>query len=540
MTATNSTTSTGSTGTTLLLGGRVYTPAARNATAMAVVDGRIAWVGTDDHGRARFADTAREILALDGALVTPAFVDTHVHATSTGLLLEGLDLTGCRSLAECLRAVTEYAATRKAAGRDGGVLWGHGWDETRWPERRPPTRDELNAAVRGRPAYLSRIDVHSAVVSTPLAEAAAGTDGYSPAGPVSRHAHHAVRRAAQATLTPAQRQAVQRTFLAHAAANGIGWVHECAGPDISSTDDIRDLLAPSVSGQGESGPVVTGYWGEPVGDADQARELLASTGAAGLAGDLFCDGAIGSRTAALREPYTDVPNTSGHAYLDTDAIAAHVVACTEAGVQAGFHVIGDAATQAVVAGFAMAAERVGAAALAADGHRLEHLEMVDREQATALASWGVTASMQPGFDAAWGGPDGMYVSRLGAARAEPMNPFAMLAEVGVQLAFSSDTPVTPVGPWAAVRAAARHRTAGSAIPVAAAVAAHTNGGHHAGRRTEPGAGTLTPGRPASYAVWDGTGPLDADGLPDLDGELPRCRRTAIAGRVIHDRDGGGR
>ena len=98
----------------------------------------------------------------------------------------------------------------------------------------------------------------------------------------------------------------------------------------------------------DHGVEVIGYWGEAVTTADAGRALLDETGAAGLAGDLFVDGALGSRTAWLHEPYADAPDTCGNAYLDADAVEAHLRACTEAGVTAGFHVIGDAAVAAVV------------------------------------------------------------------------------------------------------------------------------------------------------------------------------------------------
>jgi predicted amidohydrolase YtcJ len=509
----------------LLLDGRVHSPARADATAMAVRGDTVLWVGSAPEARSRFAGSGVEVIRLDGAFVAPTFVDAHVHATSTGLLLTGLDLTACRSREECLAAVRRFAAKS-----DAPVLWGHGWDETRWPQRRPPTRAELDGAVGGRPLYLSRIDVHSALVSSALVSSAVAAPavrsaGYSADGPLSREAHHVVRRAAQAGIAAAQRRAAQRAFLAFAASRGVGSVHECAGPDISGIDDLRDLLAV------RAGPEVVGYWGEPVSSTEQVRKLLAGTGAHGLAGDLFCDGAIGSRTAALHEPYTDAPDTCGVAYLDAARVAGHVVACTEAGVQAGFHVIGDAAVATVVAGFDLAARRMGAAALAARAHRLEHLEMVDAAQATALGRWGVMASVQPQFDAAWGGARGMYAQRLGPERALPMNPLALLARSGVRLAFGSDTPVTPVDPWATVRAAVEHHTPSARVSPEVAFAAHTVGGHRAaGVRGQ--VGVLVPGAPASYAVWD------TDGLTSaVTGASPRCLRTVVHGETIFAADG---
>ena len=86
--------------------------------------------------------------------------------------------------------------------------------------------------------------------------------------------------------------------------------------------------------------------------------------------------------------------------------------------------------------------------------------MVTAEQAAKLGAWGVIASVQPNFDALWGGDDGMYAQRLGADRARRLNPLALLASQGVPLAFGSDAPVTGMNPWATVRAAARHQHPG--------------------------------------------------------------------------------
>lgn len=495
--------------TTLLLDGRLWS----GATALAVVDGTVTWTGDDSTGRVRFGD-ADDVLDLRGALVTPAFVDAHVHATSAGLLASGLDLTGCATLGQCLDQVAQVA-------RPGTVLWGHGWDETSWPERRPPTRAELDRASGGAAVYLSRVDVHSAAVSSGLLQRSPeviSAPGWAAQGLLTREAHHHARRTARESITPGQRRDAQRDFLAGAAARGIAVVHECAGPDISGLDDLADLLA------ADHGVEVIGYWGQAVTSPGQARELLAATGAHGLAGDLCCDGAIGSRTAALRTPYADSPDTRGMSYLDAEQIATHVVACTQAGTQAGFHVIGDAATDAVVAGFAAAEAAVGTIALRHCTHRLEHLEMVEPDQARQLARWGVVASVQPAFDATWGGGDGMYALRLGASRAAAMNPYALLAAAGVVLAFGSDAPVTPVDPWGTVRAAAQHRSPGSGISPVEALAAHTYGGYRAAATADPLAGTLTPGAPASYAIWDGSDP-------------PSCLRTVHRGRILFERQG---
>ncbi|TWV31972.1 amidohydrolase [Streptomyces misionensis] len=524
--------------TLLLRRGEVHSPADPFATAMVVEAGHVAWVGSEGAADA-FADGVDEVIDLDGALVTPAFTDAHVHTTATGLALTGLDLSGAPSLDAALALVRAFAAARPA----DRVLLGHGWDAARWPGGRPPTRAELDEATGGRPLYLSRIDAHSAVVTTALLDLVGGELPRADA-PLTRDAHHAVRKAAFAAITPAQRAEAQRTALAHAASLGIGSVHECGGPQISSEDDFTGLLEVA---RELPGPRVIGYWAEQ--DVDKAREL----GAIGAAGDLFADGALGSHTACLHEPYADAGH-SGTAYLDADAVAAHVIACTEAGLQAGFHAIGDAAVAAVVEGVRAAAEKVGLARVRAARHRVEHAEMLTPETVAGFAELGLIASVQPAFDALWGGEDGMYARRLGAERARTLNPYAALLRSGVPLAFGSDSPVTPLDPWGTVRAAAFHHTPEHRVSVRAAFTAHTRGGWRAIGRDD--AGTLVPGAPADFAVWR-TGELvvqapddrvarwstdprsGTPGLPDLTpgGELPRCLRTVVGGRTVFVRPG---
>ncbi|MFI6935991.1 amidohydrolase [Streptomyces sp. NPDC050287] len=523
--------------TVLLRRGEVHSPADPFATAMVVERGHIAWVGSEGAADA-FADGVDEVVDLDGALVTPAFTDAHVHTTATGLARTGLDLSGASSLDAALALVRDFATARTA----DRVLLGHGWDASRWPDGRPPTRAELDAATGGRPLYLSRIDVHSAVVTTALLDMTPGIGTVD--GPLTADDHHAVRATAFAAVTPRQRTEAQRTALAHAASLGIGTVHECAGPDISSEDDFTGLLRLAAQ---EAGPRVVGYWAER--DIDKAREL----GAIGAAGDLFVDGSLGSHTACVHEPYTDAGHT-GTAYLDAAAVAAHVVACTEAGLQAGFHAIGDAAVTAVVEGVRAAAEKVGLARVRAARHRVEHAEMLTPETIAAFAELGLTASVQPAFDALWGGDDGMYAQRLGAERARTLNPFAALLRAGVPLAFGSDSPVTPLDPWGTVRAAAFHRTPGHRVSVRAAFTAHTRGGWRAVGRDD--AGVLVPGAPADYAVWRtdelvvqapddrvarwSTDPRSGTpGLPDLTPgrDLPLCLRTVVGGRTVFVRPG---
>lgn len=537
---------------TLYRHGVVHTAADPFAEAILIDDGTVAWLGADDTADG-LVSRADEVVDLDGALVAPGFVDAHVHVLETGLALESIDLSpsgGVHSLADALDAV--HRAAQGRAGTD--PVLGFGWDELRWPEGRPPTRDELDAAGGGAPVYLARVDVHSAVVSTALSRSA-GLDmlpGWSFDGRVERDAHHAARDAAR-VVTPERRTALYRRALAHAAAQGVVSVHEHSAPSIDTRAGLVELL--ELTADAHDGlPHLVAYRGEPCVTVDDAREILAAIpGLTGIGGDLNVDGSLGSHTAAVRTPYADAPETSGVLYLSAEQICNHLTAVTRAGVQGGFHVIGDRAMDELLLGLRTAVDVEGPDAIARMGHRLEHAEMVDAPTLAALVLLGVRLSMQPAFDAAWGGPDGMYATRLGAGRAAALNPLADLATAGVPLAFGSDSPVTPVDPWAGVRAAVQHHAADQRISARAAFRASTRGGWRVAGLDHTGAGELRVGSPAHFAVWraEHLTVQSAEGrfsswsadaragiplLPDLapDAPAPVCLRTVRDGIVLHD------
>ncbi len=521
-------------GAVLYRGGRIYSPSHVNATSMLVEGGRIAWLGNEQ--QLPKLSAAPEIVELAGALVTPAFVDAHIHTTGTGLTLLGLNLANCSSLSDTLEQLHRFATDWRRTHPNAPLL-GHGWDETRWPERRAPTTAEIDAACGDMSVYLTRVDAHSALASSALRAAVPSLrhmPDYDDRTPLRAHVHHTVRGVALSGVTATQRRAAQRRTRQHTAALGIAALHECGGPEISSSADFSELLHLATV---ESGPAVFGLWGE-LGGAQHAKEL----GAGSAGGDLCVDGSFGSHTAWLREPYVDRA-TRGAPYLAADRIAEHLLDCVAHRISTGFHVIGDAAADEVISGFEIAAARLGANELRRLACRIEHAELIRPEQRRAFVTYGLHASMQPAFDAAWGGAEQMYIQRLGADRCAQLNDFAGMVAVGVPLAFGSDAPVTPPAPWEGVRAASTPWRKEHGLSVRAAFAAHTRGGWRAaGDRS---CGILTPGAAATFAVWDEPSPRDAAApvlheddravrLPSLKpGQpAPECLRTVLAGETI--------
>lgn len=518
--------------------GAVYSPEDPFASAILVEGGQIAWVGGEGAAGA-FADETDLVVDLQGLLLAPAFVDAHVHMTAAGLGEVSLDLRQSQSRQDVLDAVRQATEQR----RGHGLILGHGWDDTAWAQPGPPTSAELDRAGYGGAVVLERIDVHSSVVSSAVLASfpeLAQEDGYSAEGHLTGNAHHRLRSALHADLPADVRLAAQRATRSRAASLGIAMLHEMGGGAVGAAVDADSL---DQLCQLEPGPQVLRYWAS-AGDPKQVD----SHGAHGFGGDLFIDGSVGSGTALLREPYIDRPGF-GEQFLTAAQVRDHVVACTQTGWQTGFHVIGDGAIDVVLAGMEEAAQLVGQPAMRALSHRLEHVEMVRPEHLPVMAVLGVVASMQPGFDARWGGSGGMYDERLGA-RHTLLNPFASMVAAGVPLAFGSDAPVIELGGWQAVQAAAFHHVPEHRVSVRAAFAAHTRGGWRAAGLS---GGALTVGAPATFAVWEvdelvvqapdsrvaawSTDPRSGTpGLPDLSPgvTLPQCARTVRDGEVIFD------
>lgn len=524
---------------TLIVNAIVHSRSDPFATALLIDDGVVAWVG-DDAGAQVHRDIADEVIDAGGHFLAPGFVDSHIHATSTGLQITGVDLTTATCAEDVLRMVEE-----KAKATRGGFIYGHGWDQTLWSDPRLPERREIDRASWGSEVYLSRIDVHSALVSSALvarAAAARSLDGFDAAGPVTKAAHNALREAALVQVRSSDRRAAHLATLTDAASHGIVCVHEMSGPSIGGADDLRQLLATAAE---MPGPVVVGYWGQTAaeGGIEAAREL----GAIGVGGDLFVDGSLGSHTASLVDPYSDDPHSRGAQYLSLEEITDHLRAATLAGMPGGFHAIGDAACADVAAGLAAVADELGAGAVRSIGHRIEHAEMMREEDIHTLVTHGMTFSMQPIFDAYWGVPGGMYDQRLGTDRSHRMNRLSSIVSAGGQLAINSDSPVTPMRPWSIVRAATEHCQESERISARAAFNAATRGGWRAAGAAN--VGVIEVGAPAHLALWDAaelevrvpedtvrnwsTDPRAATpGLPALGHGDPTCLATVVHGQVI--------
>jgi predicted amidohydrolase YtcJ len=489
--------------------------------AVAVESGRITAVVPAAEVGSLGAD---RVVDLGDATLMPGFVDAHVHLSATGLADHGADLREARSVAEMLDRVR--AAAARAAD---GLLWGDGYDETRFDLPELPTPAALADAAGGRPVYLSRVDGHQGLATLDVlgdsgALDAAGCDrdqDGQPTGVTRGDANHLARRHALAGLPADTLLAAQDAALCQAARRGVVCVHEMGGPDIAGRRDFELLLD-----RVEALPIeVIGYWG------DLDLEYVADRKLAQVGGDLFLDGSLGSHTAALSTPYEDRPDSCGALYHDDGELTELYVRASQAGIQVGVHAIGDVAIGQALRCARRAIKAVGPTAFRGCRHRIEHVELLGADGADRMATLGLAASVQPAFDAAWGGPDGMYARRLGPRRAKSMNPFADLWRRGVPTGGSSDSNVTPLDPWHGVAAAVHHHRPSQRLGLPVALEVFTLGGRILARQ-ERVSGTIEPGQRADLTAFPGD-VLAADPAELEGGE---AIFTMVAGRLAHGPD----
>lgn len=527
----------------------VYAPGIPDATSLVIHDGTILWIGDRTSALAFRADVDCEIDFGD-ALIAPAFVDAHVHLGATGMQLSGIDLSRCTSAMQALDVISQQSKYQNSS-----IVFGHGWDDSNWIDRQEWTSQAVALRCDGRPFYFSRIDVHSAICSSDLTENQVhGSDLFNDDGIVVGKQHEIARVQMLQALTESDRTLFIQSALHYAASQGIAAVHEHAGPAISGKADVHTIAQLDAQ---ESFPKVFTYWGSA--SVDEAIELSVH----GVGGDLCVDGSLGSSTAWLKSPYKDAPQSStrpaaqGISHLTVEQLTHFLSRATQHGIQAGVHAIGDAALDAVIQALRTTVEKFGLTAVRVLRHRIEHAEMICVESLEFLADCAVVLSVQPMFDQIWGGEQGMYATRLGAQRALAMNPFSAAMKAGVVLAFGSDSPVTAMNPWEAIRAAVSHHNVDSRISLRAAFQAHTRGGWRA--VGDDIGGTIKIGAPAHLAIWDVQGlPMVAglsEGtesgqtigqqwstdprsgtplLPDIRYGTPKALLTCVAGRAVFD------
>lgn len=429
--------STARAGDLLIHGGPIHTgvDAAPTAQAVLIRNDRILFVGDLTAAKAKAAKDARDI-DLKGAAAYPGFVDAHAHLTGIGLRELTLNLDQVKSVAELAAAVKAYAAAHPE-----GAIYGRGWIETHWPEKRFPNKLDLDAAAPGRVVVLGRSDGHASVAST-AALAKAGITAATPApaggqilkgpdgqpdGMLIDHAQSLVEGVIPPPSLALKREALRKAGQLYASR---GWTG--LGNMSVMADDLALLRDEAAKGQFH---IRVDNYMDPSG----AAEVLAKgpeTDATGLIRvrgiKLYMDGALGSRGAALLEPYSDAEGL-GLQLTPRDKGLDLMKKAKAVNAQVAMHAIGDRGNRMTLDWFEEA--------LAGDAKarwRIEHAQIVADTDLPRFSKLGVIASMQPSHAI---GDLYFAPARLGKDRLHEGYRWKDFLNAGVVVAAGSDAPV---------------------------------------------------------------------------------------------------
>lgn len=452
-----------------------------------------------------------KIVDVKGKTVLPGLIDAHGHVMSLGFQALQLDLSDASSLDEALARIAAYAA----ANPDLKWIVGRGWNQVSWGLGRFPTAAEIDAVVSDRPVWLARVDGHAGWANT--AALKAGKVGAATADPAGGRIERDADGAPSGVLVDgatalienhvpkppnAEQEAALEKALAIMASVGLTGVHD-AGTD-KTTWDLYTRFA-------EDGRLTTRIYAMAAGL--DALDAIAPKGPTGwLHGDrlaldsvkLYADGALGSRGAAMIEPYDDDPGNSGLLFVEGAKLRNMIASASMRGFQVNVHAIGDKANREVLNAFA----DVASMGQAGTRNRIEHAQVIALDDIPRFARLGIIASVQPTHATS---DKAMAEDRIGPERIKGAYAWQKLANSGARLAGGSDFPVEPPNPFYGLHAAVTRQDRGGepadgwypseALSRAQAFAAFTTGAAYAGQQ-ERIVGTLTPGKWADFIVVD--------------------------------------
>lgn len=506
------------------------------AQALVVRWGKVAAVGSPDQLRATYPSA--RVMELPGATIVPGLADAHGHVASLGRSLSILSFVGTSSVDEIL----QMAKSASPASYEGEWLVGRGWDQSAWQKGGAfPTRQQLDALFPRTPVYFTRVDGHAAWVNSEgLRRAGVGRATADPPGgrilrdragePTGILVDNAMQLVASKMPAPSdeQRERWLRRAVEKCVSVGLTAVHD-AGADVPTVRLLQQWDA--------AGRLPLRIYSMASGNTAGER-VLPETGI--IEGKLFTlravkfwlDGALGSRGAALEAPYSDAPSQRGLLLIEPSELQRRATVLMEHGYQVAVHAIGDRANALALDILARAAAD---AKVKNARSRIEHAQILRREDVPRFAQLGIVASMQPTHatsDMRWA------EQRLGPKRITYAYAWKSLLDAGAHLAFGSDFPVEDPNPLLGLYAARTRQDANGNPPGGwlpeqrldgeQALRAFTVGAAYASF-AEESRGMLRPGMDADFVA------LSVDPVDDPPAKLlsGKALLTVVAGRVTY-------
>jgi predicted amidohydrolase YtcJ len=510
-------------------------------SAMAVRDGKVLFTGSLREAMALRGASTR-VVDFGGRTVIPGMVDAHAHLLGLGQSLRTVNLFGAKSYDEVIARVVERAKGLPA----GQWLLGRGWDQNQWGDTRFPTHEALSRAVPNNPVWLTRVDGHAGLANAAALRAAGVTAASvdpsggkieraaadEPTGVFIDNAKSLVEQSIPAPSREDTRRAI-REAIAESQRWGLVGLHDAG--ESKATIDLMEEMA-------KAGEIPFRLY-VMIGDDSAAVAHYLRRGPQSALYDnhlwiraikLYADGALGSRGAALLEPYSDDPNNRGLLLSAPAHIQDVASRALRSGFQVATHAIGDRGNRIVLDAYDKALQ---ANPTSDHRFRIEHAQIINHDDIPRFAELGVIPSMQAVHqtsDMYWAG------SRLGASRLLGAYAWRSLLNTGVVVPNGSDFPVEAVNPLLSFHSAVSRQDAEN-WPAAGwmpeqrmtreeALKAMTIWPAYAGFQ-EAMMGSLTPGKLADFVVLD----RDIMTVPERDILGTSVVATYIGGRAVYER-----
>lgn len=509
--------------------------------AFAVRDGRFVFTGSTREALL-LKGAATRMLDAGGRTIIPGMIDAHAHLAGLGGTLRSVDLVGTRSLDEVVKRVADRARTLPR----GTWITGRGWDQNDWADTRFPNHEKLSAAVPDHPVALTRVDGHATFVNAAAMKIADLTKDTkdpvggrierdaqgNPAGVLVDRAQGLVTRHVPG-LTPDETRASIKDAVSYMHSLGLTGMDD-AGASRSTIDLYEDMAANNELNLrlyvmiSDNAPALEHYFAMGPRSALYNGQLWVRSV------KVYADGAMGSRGAALLEPYADDAENNGLLVSTPDHIEEVAEAALKAGFQVGTHAIGDRANRVVLDAYEKAFSKVP---VADHRFRVEHAQILHNDDIPRFAELGVIPSMQSSHqtsDMYWIG------KRLGSTRLFGAYAWQSLLQTGVVVPNGTDFPVEQVSPIitfhsAIARQDADNWPAGGWYPAQRmtreqALRSVTLWPAYAGFQ-EKELGSITPGKYADFVILD----QDIMRVPEEMVLNTRVLATYLGGRAVFER-----
>ncbi|MBN1682361.1 amidohydrolase [Candidatus Bathyarchaeota archaeon] len=473
-----------------------------------------------------------EIYDISGMTIMPGLIDAHCHFSGMGVsMLRSVGLRDTPSLEAAMKKLQERTMELKK----GEWIQGRGWDESKWPENRYPTKIDLDKVSTDHPIYISRVCGHAGIANS-LAMKLAGIDENTPqpsrgsfdigkdgsptgvfrdsGGMVTKNIPSISEDLMVEGILKASDYALSLGCTGIQDA-GVGPITIKAYQTALKEGKLKVRAFIMLSGEAQDNSYALGI---KTGFGNNLLKIGSTK--------LMIDGSLGARTALLFEPYSDDPTTKGLPMMDPNQLKERAKKAHLNNSQIAIHAIGDLAIEYAIDAIQYALK---SEPRKNHRHRIEHCEILTASQIERIKELGIIPSVQPNFVGEWAGPGSMYEQRLGLERNKLNNPYRFLIDEGITICFGSDG--MPFGPIYGLWSAVNHGIKGSRISLVEAVKCYTLNSAFSSFE-EDLKGSVEPGKLADITIVE----KDMTTIPSDEIKDVKVYMTIIGGNILYHKE----